>query len=214
LKKKAADVALLSASKVSRVARNPREQRFRVIYDQAQPRLIRFALRRVATPEDAADVVAETFAIAWRKLDSIPDGDAALVWLFATGRNVIANLRRRDARRSEVVQRLSNELVEAVRSSGLPQEGTAVVAGQALSRLSDEDRDTLMLVAWDGVAVNQLGAVLGCSPTAARVRLHRARTRLKRALAAEDFDLKHSSRNEHAQSQRARPPEAFEEEPS
>jgi RNA polymerase sigma factor (sigma-70 family) len=196
------------------VGRNPREQRFRAIYDQGQPRLIRFALRRVTTPEDAADVVAETFAIAWRKLDRIPDGDAALVWLFATGRNVIANLHRRDVRRSELVQRLGNELVEAVRNSHLPEEGTAVVAGQALSHLSDEDRETLMLVAWDGVAISQLGAVLGCSPTVARVRLHRARTRLKRALAAEDVDVKHVSGNEHLHSQRTRPAETFEEEPS
>jgi RNA polymerase sigma-70 factor (ECF subfamily) len=35
--------------------------------------------------EDAADVVAETFLVAWRRLDSVPGGDEARLWLYAVG---------------------------------------------------------------------------------------------------------------------------------
>jgi RNA polymerase sigma-70 factor (ECF subfamily) len=49
-----------------------REHRFRALYEAARPRVAAYALRRVASHEDAADVVAETFTIAWRRLDNIP----------------------------------------------------------------------------------------------------------------------------------------------
>lgn len=76
-----------------------REQRFGAVYEQARRPLLAYALRRTGSPEDAADVVAETFAIAWRRLDAIPDGEASRLWLYAACRRVIANhgrLRGRD----------------------------------------------------------------------------------------------------------------------
>lgn len=57
-----------------------RAERFRVLYDGTRPRVLAYALRRTASPEDAADVVAETFAIAWRRLDVIRD-EVGLIWL-------------------------------------------------------------------------------------------------------------------------------------
>ena len=74
-----------------------RERRFRALYGRARPCLFAYALRRTLSPEDAADVVAETFLIAWRRLDAVPDGEASLLWLYAACRRVIANQSRRAA---------------------------------------------------------------------------------------------------------------------
>jgi DNA-directed RNA polymerase specialized sigma24 family protein len=60
---------------------DPRRDRFRLIYDANYAPLLGYALRRGRTVEDAADIVAETFLVAWRRLDDIPAGDEARPWL-------------------------------------------------------------------------------------------------------------------------------------
>lgn len=87
-----------------------REARFRVLYESTRARVLAYALRRTTSPEDAADVVAETFAISWRRFEAVPRGDEALLWLYATCRRVIANHRRREERRSELTVRLGEQL--------------------------------------------------------------------------------------------------------
>ena len=67
------------------------------LYREQGARSSRYALRRVDAPEDAADVVAETFLVAWRRFGEVPVDDGARLWLYATARQVIANQRRGDA---------------------------------------------------------------------------------------------------------------------
>jgi RNA polymerase sigma factor (sigma-70 family) len=153
------------------------ERRFRALYDQARPRLFAYALRRTDSPEDAADVVAETFAIAWRRLDVVPDGHAGLLWLYATCRRVIANHDRRERRRVELTRQIGALLRTAVRDP-LDEGAEAMLAATALGRLADDDREILMLVGWEGLSSAEVASLFGCSPTAARIRLHRARARL------------------------------------
>jgi len=66
-----------------------REERFRRLYDTGRGRVVAYVLRRTTNHEDAADVVAETFAIAWRRLDDIPRGEREVAWLFAVARKVM-----------------------------------------------------------------------------------------------------------------------------
>jgi RNA polymerase sigma factor (sigma-70 family) len=153
------------------------ERRFRALYDQARSRLLAYALRRTASPEDAADVVAETFAIAWRRLDVVPDGHAGLLWLYATCRRVIANHDRRERRRVELTQQIGAQLRTAIRNP-LDEGAEAMLAAIALGRLADDDREILMLVGWEGLSSAEVASLFGCSSTAARIRLHRARARL------------------------------------
>ena len=54
-----------------------------------------------------------------------------------------------------------------------------------LTSLPPEDREVLMLAGWEGLSATAMGQVLGCSPTAARIRLHRARARLKAAMTGD-----------------------------
>lgn len=162
-----------------------RELRFRQLYDAHRVRLLRYALNRSYSAEDAAEVLAETFAIAWAHLDRVPEGEASLPWLYVTARGVLANLGRRQRRRSELVERIGEELRGLATSPGTEEtQEDALVALATLGALSDDDRELLMLVAWEGLSPAQLGAALGCSPAAASIRLHRARARLRQKLAA------------------------------
>jgi RNA polymerase sigma-70 factor (ECF subfamily) len=142
------------------------------------PRVLGYALRRT-DPEEARDVVAETFTIAWRRLDRIPEGYDALPWLLVTARNVVSN-RRRAVRPSAVtgpvaVERDHAEDVVATLS---------LVA--AFNRLGERDRETLALVAWDGLDPRDAARVAGCSAATFSVRLHRARRRLSDLLRIDE----------------------------
>jgi RNA polymerase sigma factor (sigma-70 family) len=167
------------------VTGHAQELRFRQLYDAHRAEVLRYALNRASSAEDAAEVMAETFSIAWAHLDRVPEGEASLLWLYATARGVLANLGRRQRRRSELVERIGGELrgLATLPGPGETHED-ALVALATLAALSDDDRELLMLVAWDGLGPTQLGAVLGCSPAAASIRLHRARARLRQKLAA------------------------------
>jgi RNA polymerase sigma-70 factor (ECF subfamily) len=153
-----------------------RQARFRELWDN-QPRIAAYALRRAASPEDAADVVAETFAIAWQRLGDIPDGRDSLLWLYVTARNVLANDYRRRQRRSALIERIGDDMSRAMTCHGACDE-RGESARLLLASLPEADREILMLTGWEGLDAKDLGHVLGCSPVAARIRLHRARTRM------------------------------------
>lgn len=156
-----------------------RRERFTALFRWTRPRVIAYVMRRTRSPEDAADAVAETFAIAWRHIDDIPQGEEALLWLYVTARGVLANEWRRSVRRSEVLARVGAALTKTEHPP--PDEGR-LVAMACLQEMSPDDRELFMLSAWEGLDAAQLGRVLGCSAATARVRLHRARRRLEVAL--------------------------------
>lgn len=155
-------------------------ERFAALYRLTCPRVTAYALRRAGSPEDAADVVAETFAIAWRHIDRVPAGDEALLWLYVTARGVLANEWRRSLRRSEVVKRVASSLA----ARDVPQDERRLMGIACLQQLSVADQELLMLSAWEGLNGSQLARVMGCSATTVRVRLHRARQRLEAVCAA------------------------------
>jgi DNA-directed RNA polymerase specialized sigma24 family protein len=79
--------------------RGQREHRFRTLYQEHYGPIQAYAVRRSAAPQDAADVVAETFTIAWRRLDDVPEPPEDRLWLYGVARRVMAG-RHRSARRS------------------------------------------------------------------------------------------------------------------
>jgi RNA polymerase sigma factor (sigma-70 family) len=167
-----------------------RRARFERLYDETSHKVLGYALRRVASRDDAADVVAETFMVAWRRLEQVPVGDDARLWLYGVARRVLANQRRGQARQARLDARLRGEIVATV--AGIPdqQPGDSPVAA-ALARLGDRDRELLTLIGWEELDRDQVARVLGCSRAAARVRLHRARRRFAAKLAevGEDIDI-------------------------
>src|SRR3954453_21065692 len=86
------------------------EQRFRALYDGNFTAVLGYALRRVDQPADAADVVAETFLVAWRRHPEIPDGGEARLWLYGVARRVLSNQVRGGVRRERLGVRLRQRL--------------------------------------------------------------------------------------------------------
>jgi RNA polymerase sigma-70 factor, ECF subfamily len=158
-----------------------RRTRFDALYAAYSARVLGYLLRRTANSDDAADAMAETFTIAWRRIGTVPAGDDARLWLYGVARRVLANQRRAERRRSSLADRLRTELSAAPRSAGAGEELADVLA--AFRGLGERDREVLMLEGWEGLGPPEIAAVLGCSRNAARIRLHRARRRLADALA-------------------------------
>jgi RNA polymerase sigma factor (sigma-70 family) len=138
-------------------------------------------VRRAADEHDAADVLAETFLVAWRRLDDVPSGDQALMWLYAVARRILANQKRGERRRRRLAERLGRELVSALKAIA-PSEPVGVPIVAALAGLGPDDREIVLLAAWEELSPQQIGAVLGITQIAARSRLHRARRRLRALL--------------------------------
>ena len=159
--------------------------RFEVIYNGYSGLLLAYAARRTASVEDAADIVAETFTIAWRKLGDVPAGDEARLWLYGVARRVLANHHRGHERRARLSERLGAEGLRSVALANAEVDGTdhAQIAA-AFARLSDDDRELLTLVGWDGLDRDEIATIFGCSTATIRVRLHRARLRFERHLGA------------------------------
>jgi RNA polymerase sigma-70 factor (ECF subfamily) len=175
-----------------------REEQFRALYDLTRPQIIAYALRRTSSREDAADIVAETYEIAWRRLGDVPAGHAGLLWLYVTARHVLANHGRRVRRRDETTARLAEELRGVpLRTEGLDED--SLVMRSCLNSLSADEQELLMLAGWEGLSAAEIGRVLGCSPTAARIRLHRARVRLKSTIAGLTPPEKQAGFNGHGQ---------------
>jgi RNA polymerase sigma-70 factor (ECF subfamily) len=155
--------------------------RFGRLYREQGRAVLAYALRRVEDPEDAADVVAETFLVAWRRLDEVPIGARERLWLYAVARRVTANHRRAEGRRSRLAERLAESLRgELVTNPALGGEAAEVL--RAMGDLDEEDRELLLLVTWEELSPGQAAKVLGISSLAARSRLHRARRRLRTLL--------------------------------
>jgi RNA polymerase sigma factor (sigma-70 family) len=156
-------------------------RRFEELYRQHVRTVLAYALARTTT-EMALEATESTFLVAWRRLHEIPAAPGP--WLIGVARRVLADQRRSAGRREALAGRVaaSGTGGQAVRD---PAEEVTAREGlvDALSALSDNDRELLCLVAWDGLSVAEAAMSLGCSVTAAKVRLHRARRRFETALS-------------------------------
>ncbi len=160
-----------------------RRRHFEEIYAANRGPVLAYLLRRTASAEDAADVLAETFLTAWRRLDDLPAGERTRLWLYGVARNVLANHQRGERRRSALTDRLHAELSTAYQP---PQyTGAAARIAAALRSLPEADREVLTLASWEELDAGEIAEVLGCSRNAVRIRLHRARRRLADAYQAQ-----------------------------
>ena len=159
-----------------------RQARFEEIYRVYADRVHAYARRRT-NASTADDVVAEVFLVVWRRLDQVPEDP--LPWLLGAARRVVANRRRSDGRAAALHDRLSG-------SGGLVEPGAAPADDtvlRAMACLGEEDRELLLLIAWEGLTQAEVAEALGLRRGTVAVRVHRARRRLAEALAALDDDL-------------------------
>jgi RNA polymerase sigma-70 factor, ECF subfamily len=158
----------------------PDPQRFELLFEAHGRAVLGYALRRVDDPADASDVLAETFLVAWRRLDAVPVGDDTRPWLLGVARRALANQRRGARRRADLTERLRAEIANAL-TPAEPSDHEILVE-RALSALRADDREVLLLAAWEGLTPGEIATALGIRAVAARSRLHRARRRLQAEL--------------------------------
>lgn len=153
-------------------------ERFDALWGMHRDAVARFVGRRLPGHEDGADLVAEVFLTAWRRLDELPaDPGAARPWLYGVARKTLANRFRGTRREQALRARLRSERApEPVRGDNSP--GAAALVA-AFNELSPSDREAIALVTWEELTPTEAAAVLGITPARFRVRLHRARRRLR-----------------------------------
>lgn len=153
--------------------------RFEALFHAHADAVLAYARRRT-DPDTAQEIVAETFTVAWRRLDDIPD--PALPWLLGVARRALANSRRSLARQHALALRLVHEPAPA---SGDPmaEVDAHLSARVALERLSPAEREAIELLAWEGLSTAEAAEVVGCSRSVFAVRVHRARRHLRRIVS-------------------------------
>lgn len=164
--------------------------RFRSLYAECFDPLLGYALRRAASAEDAADVVADTFLVAWRRIEEVPRGESARLWLYGVARRTLANQRRSAQRRTALGDRLRRDLAAAI-----PDHADAVVRTStvtaAVAALPEKDREVVYLSVWEGLEPRQIAVVLGVSSLSVRTRRTRIRARLRGVLGNDFGPLGH-----------------------
>jgi RNA polymerase sigma-70 factor (ECF subfamily) len=155
--------------------------RFEALYAEHGDAVLRYARRRT-TRAAADDVVAETFAVAWRRRGQLPDGNDARLWLFGVARHVVANHRRGETRRRRLHLRLVSQRADEAVEPSEPSAGLR----EAFAALSEAEREVMIMRHWDGLAVHEIATLLECTPNAVSLRLHKAKQRLAEVLAEKD----------------------------
>ncbi|HSQ38301.1 MAG TPA: sigma-70 family RNA polymerase sigma factor [Acidimicrobiia bacterium] len=161
------------------------ERRFERVYE-AYHRQVYAYFRRRTDLLGAQDCAAQTFLLVWRRLDRVPEGDAALPWLYAAARRVLANHNRASRRFSRLVGRLAGLTApDPARPEAivLRREAEQEVL-DALDLLRPDDRELLRLAFWEEVPRDQLAGMCRCTPHALSQRIQRAEARLARHLPA------------------------------
>lgn len=193
--------------------RDQRERRFRLLYEEHYRSIQAYAVRRVEPADDVADVVAEVFTIAWRRLARIPEPPADRLWLYGVARRVAAGKIRSARRRRQLTARLQashaahrnpgahdqesaeglgqllvhGAVADGAVADGAERDGTARDRlAAAIAGLRPAEREALALVLWDELSHAEAAQVLGCSVNAVAIRVHRAKARLRDALTSTD----------------------------
>lgn len=152
-----------------------------VLFERHAAAVHRFLVRRVG-PQPSEDLLAEVFvaAVSARLRVRPHESGSALPWLYGIARNVIRTHLRQRARPAgwppddDIDWAAVDERVDAV--------GRRDELRRALAALTPDERDVLLLVAWNGLTPTESAAVLGITAEAARTRLSRARRRAQAAL--------------------------------
>lgn len=160
--------------------------RFEALAAEVVEPVRRFLARRT-DPDTAEDVLAEALLVCWRRIDQVPD--PALPWVYGVARNCLANAQRGDRRQRRLAARISvvDPPQEAVPEVAEPDERVTT----ALAGLRPEEAELLRLWAWEQLGPSEIAEVLGVTPNAVSIRLHRARGKFVEALRKIDEDSGH-----------------------
>lgn len=155
---------------------------FSELYRRTHVDVLAFLLRRCPSPEDAADCLAETYLVAWRKRDQMPAGAGTRPWLFGVARNVMRRDKELHHRTAAAASALAAEIERTEAVSPAPDLTQPDVVTAAIRDLPPLEQEIITMLIWDELTPREVAAVLGLSPNLVRVRAHRARAKLRAAL--------------------------------
>jgi RNA polymerase sigma-70 factor (ECF subfamily) len=164
---------------------------FRELYDRWAERLLAYFYRRVLDPEVAADLLAETFAVAFERRRRFRDiGRPGGAWLYGIAARELSHFFRRQSVEQRAVRRLGVMLPSLDQDSAARIEALIDVdehrrsLAMALERMSAGERDAVSLRVVDELGYDEIAAALRCSEGAARTRVHRGLARLSDLMEA------------------------------
>ncbi|MEA2023161.1 MAG: sigma-70 family RNA polymerase sigma factor [Actinomycetota bacterium] len=159
------------------------DRQFREMYQENQRRVLAYFLRRTDATS-ARDGAAETFLVAWRRIDEVPSGDHTLPWLYGVARRVLSNQRRSRSRSAALGRKLADidppedpspEVIVLRRA-----EDREML--DAVARLRPEDQEILRLAVWEELPHSQIADMIGTSAHAIAQRIYRITKQLARDL--------------------------------
>jgi RNA polymerase sigma-70 factor (ECF subfamily) len=156
-------------------------ERFERVYTQYFDGVASYLLARTDR-ETAADTLASTFEVAWRRIAEVPE--EPLPWLLGVARRVLANARRSRSRQVALVERMAQATSQRAGEADACVVPAALPA--AMAKLTAAQQEALLLIAWEGLSEREAATVLGCTRVAFAARLHRARSRVRAAMTAAD----------------------------
>jgi RNA polymerase sigma-70 factor (ECF subfamily) len=156
---------------------------FTDLYERHAEAVHRYASRR-CDRDTAEEVVAQVFAVAWRRRQSIPE--EALPWLYGVARRVLSEQRRGERRRRRLYERVRGERAAAPDHDAFAPAPDDAALSEALKLIPALDREALLLTYWEELSPAQVAEAMGCSRATLAVRLHRARRRLRSQIEAAD----------------------------
>lgn len=145
------------------------------LYGAHAHRVLGYALRRGASRPDAEDLVIETYLTCWRRLGDVDD--PGLPWLLGIARRLLANQGRAAGRREMLERKLIDD--EPLTPSDAPSPDVDHQLLHALHDLGEEDREVLLLTAWDGLSQAEAAEAMGVSRNTFGKRLEQARANLR-----------------------------------
>ena len=162
-----------------------RRERFRILYNDLYDDLWRYIQRRSINTEEARDTLSEVFLVAWRRLEDIPAGNEARLWLFGVARNLVKTSWRKRKRSGDLLVRIGSEMSTRVTTDEELDNSGVLKIVKALQFLSENDQEILRLLAWENLSHKEISVVIGCSENAVAIRIRRARVRLMKVLQSE-----------------------------
>ena len=162
-----------------------RRERFRILYNDLYDDLWRYIQRRSINTEEARDTLSEVFLVAWRRLEDIPAGNEARLWLFGVARNLVKTSWRKRKRSGDLLIRIGSEMSTRVTTDEELDNSDVLKILKALQFLSENDQEILRLLAWENLSHKEISVVVGCSENAVAIRIRRARVRLMKVLQSE-----------------------------
>lgn len=158
------------------------------LFEEHYPRIYRYTLNLMHDPAEADDAVQETFVRAYRHLNSLRDWNALTAWLYRIATHVCLDRIRQKTRGAEIEPETDLDDLEEIDTPSLQQiverNDMSACVQRYLDGLSDSYRSVILMHDLDGLTGAQIAAALGVSLATVKIRLHRARLRLRAQLEA------------------------------